>query len=198
MSNQTPDGLAKLPVCPKRGLPIPYANLIGPDGQPDFAVLDSRRVDEIATRRLRGICSRPLAYWMVFLGGPSCASSRCYLDPPMHEECARAALQMCPYLNRQDMGRRRATTAGAVTPAGFTEDKPERYLLYVTRSYKHRVTPDGVVFLPAPAIRIERCVYVEGRLTESLAAVSPTGTSETGDAPAGIGDDRSCERKPLR
>lgn len=171
MNDKIPDRLAGLPVCPRRGLPVPYVNLITAGGIPDFATLDSRSVYEVAANRLCGVCGQLLDYWIVFVGGPRCAADRAYVDPPMHSECAQAALRLCPYLFRQDMKRRRATLPGVGAPIGFTEDKPEAYLLYVTRSYKITITEDGIVFTPAPAVRIERCQYVDGHLAGPLLPV---------------------------
>jgi hypothetical protein len=160
-----PERLAALPVCPRRRLPVPYANVITGEGTVDFAALDSTKVQHIARHRLCGICGQPLDYWIVFLGGPRCADSRAYLDPPMHHDCARHALQLCPYLARETMQRRKTPISEATTPPGFIDDKPAAYLMYVTRSYTYTVAPDGVIFRPAPAVRIEHCHYTDGHLT---------------------------------
>jgi hypothetical protein len=160
-----PQRLTELPVCPRRGLPVPYTNLITGQGDVDFATLDSAKVHQVALNRLCGVCGRPLDYWIVFVGGPRCVDSRAYLDPPMHEDCARATLRLCPYLARETMRRRKTPTSDATTPPGFVEDKPASYLLYVTRSYTYIVIPDGVIFHPAPAKRLEEYRYIDGRLT---------------------------------
>lgn len=182
MHDDIPDRLAALPVCPRRGLPIPYANVITAGGSADFATLDSRCVHDVALQRVCGVCGQELDYWIVFAGGPRCATDRAYVDPPMHHECARAALRLCPYLFRQDMKRRKSTAPGAGTPMGFTEAKPEAYLLYVTRSYKITITEGGIIFTPAPAVRIERYDYVDGRLTllSGPATALPTSADDAG------------------
>lgn len=174
MNSKVPDlseRLAGLPICPRRDLPVPYANATTAEGQADFATLDSTKVLQIARNRLCGICGHPLDYWIVFIGGPRCVEARAFLDPPMHPDCANTALHMCPYLARETMQRRRTPSPGAITPPGFIEDKPETYVLYVTRSYKHTVTRDGMIFRPAPAVRTEQYRYVDGRLTQVPASV---------------------------
>ncbi len=157
------DPLVALPRCPRRGLPIPYVNLIE-NGRPDFSVLDSRRVHQAAAERLCGICGEPLGYWITFLGGPQSVSSRAFLDPPMHEPCAYTALRLCPFLVRRDMKRRRTAATNAGTPYGFTEARPEAYLIYTTRGYRFTVTAECIIFRPAPAVRVQRCEYADGRI----------------------------------
>ncbi|WP_149264271.1 hypothetical protein [Actinomadura sp. K4S16] len=157
---EIPQRLAHLPVCPRRNVPVPYANITTEDGQHDFTALDSAKVVRLAAERRCGICEDTLDYWIVFLGGERSAQSRAYTDPPMHEECARFAARTCPYVTRAHMSRRKTPlTPDTTVPKGFSEDKPAEFLLYFTRSYKHQVTRDGVLFRPAPAVRLERCGY---------------------------------------
>jgi hypothetical protein len=93
-----PAGLAARPVCPRRGLPIPYVNTSGPDGWTDFTSIDTTRVAEVGTKNLCSLCGRPHEYWLAFLGGPAAARTRAYTDPPAHVACAKAALRLCPHI----------------------------------------------------------------------------------------------------
>ncbi|GAA4085280.1 hypothetical protein [Actinomadura miaoliensis] len=163
-THQIPDTVEHLPICPRRRLPVPFVNAMTPDGA-DFTALDPRKVYEVAERRLCGVCGRPLDYWIFLLGGPSSATERAYVDPPMHEVCARHAMQLCPYVARQSMRRRKNPLTPSTMPLGFVEKHPEAYVMYITRAYKFKVTARGLIFTPAPAVRLERYEYVDGQLT---------------------------------
>jgi hypothetical protein len=159
-----PAHMEDLPVYPRRGIPIPYVNASTGDGQPDFAVLDSEKVRTVAAQRLCGVCGMPLDYWVAFVGGPRAAAERRYLDPPMHPDCARASMWLCPWIARQEMRRLPTLRSEAGVPAGFGEDKPEEFLLYLTRGFRYDVTREGVIFRPNPAKGLIRYRYAGGRL----------------------------------
>jgi hypothetical protein len=75
------------------------------DGQWDFTAIVGGRVRDCVLGHLCSQCGKPLGWWMAFVGGPVSANTGCYSDPPMHEECARAALQLCPHITRATMKR---------------------------------------------------------------------------------------------
>jgi len=154
---EIPDFLNHLPVEPRRKLPVPFTNIITESGEPDFTTIDAQKTVECALLRLCGVCGKKLSYWIAFLGGPQSAESRAYLDPPMHEECARAAVKLCPFIAMPSMARRKTPlTRDSTYPEGWTADRPEVFVLYITRKFKCRVPHhDSVIFLPAPASRIE-------------------------------------------
>src|SRR5437763_1050282 len=106
-----PPQLAHLPVCPRRGLPVPYVNQRD-DGPPAFSTIFGERVLACARDRLCGVGAQPLTSWVAFLGGRRSAQERAFLDPPMHPPCAEAAARLCPYVVRagtpQAMKRRRS------------------------------------------------------------------------------------------
>jgi Domain of unknown function (DUF4314) len=79
-----PDTLAARPVCPRRGLPIPYVHTPGPDGFIDFTSIDPRRVAQVGMARACSLCATPMGYWLAFIGGPRAAAERAYTDPPMY------------------------------------------------------------------------------------------------------------------
>lgn len=86
----------------KRGLPIPHVVLRDPEtGEPDFIVNDTRTLLDCAQNGICHICGETLPdndVWM--LGGPGSALDPrgLYNDGPMHHECGRASLRLCPYL----------------------------------------------------------------------------------------------------
>lgn len=160
--------LAARPVDPRRRLPIPHAQLLHPDGTANFAVINAEVAIADADARLCGLCGQPIGYWVAFIAGQSSAQQRAFLDPPMDVECARDALRLCPHLARQRVPRRPdSDNPGVIPPPGFVEGKPDRFALYITRSYKLVVTgPDTYFFEPAPAKTIRWFCYVDGVLTE--------------------------------
>ncbi len=90
-----PEGIAALSRI--GGLPIP-SNVLIVDGKPDFRVIDVAKAERQAKKRLCAICNRKMGQWVCFLGGPGSMQSGAFRDGPMHEDCARYAAQVCPYL----------------------------------------------------------------------------------------------------
>lgn len=151
-----PDFLSHLDVEARRKLPVPFTNIIMDDGTPDFTTIDARKTVRCATERLCGVCGKPLGYWIAFLGGPKSAETHAYVDPPMHEECARAAVKLCPFIAMPSMVRRKTPlTPDSIVPEGWADNRPEVFVLYITRQFKCRVHDDSLLFLPSPASRIE-------------------------------------------
>lgn len=93
-----------------KGMIVPYSVFVGDDGVPDFKVIDHARLVTIVTRRLCGMCGRSLGREVVFIGGEQSVENRVFIDPPMHEQCARYAVGICPFL-RGDIRRLRDVPA---------------------------------------------------------------------------------------
>jgi len=82
------------------GFPVPFTVLVDlVTGIPDFTATDMERWYAAVSERLCGVCGTPLDYWIWFIGGPQSMEIRSFFDPGMHEECARYALSVCPYLS---------------------------------------------------------------------------------------------------
>lgn len=95
---EPPPGLARRPRD-RRGYPITFITWINPEtGVPDFRVTDAERLAMVLRRRLCGLCGVPLGGNVFFIGGPLSVESGAFTDPPMHRECARYALRVCPFL----------------------------------------------------------------------------------------------------
>lgn len=94
-----PEFMKDLPVDP-RGYPIPYIVLKDDDGTAHFIVNDHHAVVRCTRHDLCSICGKPLETLRMFVGGVRNAFHRngAYIDPPMHPECCRYALQVCPFL----------------------------------------------------------------------------------------------------
>jgi hypothetical protein len=96
---EMPPRIARLPRD-RRGYPIPWNVQRDANGLPLFTVNDDRK-HVLALRHGRcPICGERLGRWKWFIGGPLSAfdPAGCYIDLPMHHECARFALQTCPHL----------------------------------------------------------------------------------------------------
>lgn len=150
-----PTFLEHLPVDPRRKLPVPVMNQHATGT--DFTAISGERVVKAAQDRTCGICGKELGYWLAFIGGPISYRSRQYADPPMHPECAEASFTLCPHMA---IGRARRATGthlmtGATTPEHFGLDKPEVWVMGITRSYTYSMQPAQgggvvVVFRAAP------------------------------------------------
>ena len=91
--------MAKLPRD-QRGLPIPVMTMRDGAGRPLFTVNDGATTDRLIEQDRCPLCGNKFhrARWLV--GGPLTAfhPNGAFIDPPMHGECMRYALQVCPYL----------------------------------------------------------------------------------------------------
>jgi hypothetical protein len=84
----------------RRGYPIPATVLIDDNGRPHFTINDEVKRQALIKRDACPICGQRIIGGRWFVGGPLSAFHEhgTYIDPPMHDECAHYALQVCPYL----------------------------------------------------------------------------------------------------
>lgn len=176
--------VAALPVCPKRKLPIPFS-AARDDKRPEvgmFTVADPVKVEQCHRYRLCGVCGGGLGYWIAFVGGSGSASpgTGAYQDPPMHEECAEAAMRLCPYIAKRRVPRRTppVDVLAAHDSDYFIADKPSDgrpWVMVITRRYRTQFekTKDGSMirlFLPDHSkIRFRRFEYDGDDLAEVAA-----------------------------
>lgn len=140
-----------------RGLPVPFIVLRDTAGRPHFTVNNDTLRIKCLYENLCGICGKRLHRGRWFVGGPLSAFDPhgFYVDPPMHAECARYALQVCPYLAAPHYGR---SIAGktftpeeqAAMQTGLVEFTmlPERPPLFVAvmavdQKFSHNVSKGG-------------------------------------------------------
>jgi hypothetical protein len=119
-----------------RGYPIPF--LMMPDSQ---ISIDGEKLMVCLGQKLCMICGKKLDNKKWFIGGQATARNRLFNDPAMHEECARYALRVCPFLSNQEMKYR--TSKSYPEDATFYTDpkfvKPDRsktQVLMQTTGYK--------------------------------------------------------------
>jgi hypothetical protein len=174
-----PARLANRPFDDEFGLPIPFVYAFD-DGTHDFGAINRRRSIQCALSRLCGMCGTSLEYDIAFLGGPKAAESRSYTDPPMHVNCAEAALDLCPHLARHVVPRaereeegdgRRRLRPGVTTADLFAGDRPSEWILFITHHFEiERATAEGgglvLVFHPSPAERLRRYRFEDGQMRE--------------------------------
>lgn len=82
----------------KRGYPIPYFTPII-NGEPDFRYQDQKKQQACVSYKLCSICGEKLTkgvYW--FISGPHGLANGIHSDAPMHEDCARFSINVCPHL----------------------------------------------------------------------------------------------------
>ena len=85
----------------RRGLPIPFIVYRDTDGVPHFTVDNLDAINKVLARKLCGLCGKPLKVGQMWLiGGPSSMfmEDGMFTSPPGHEDCARYAIQVCPYM----------------------------------------------------------------------------------------------------
>jgi ferredoxin len=172
-----PAALEGLPLCPVRKLPVPFSAEWDDSGRAVFTALDPERKEEMIRDRLCGVCGRPLGYWMVFLGDvvSSVPGGEPYMDPPMHEDCALAAMEVCPFIQHERVPRRPAAPEDVLlAPPGSFEGPKRPWVMAVTHGFKmvprRTWSADGegimMVYQPGSIVRTRRFEYREGRITE--------------------------------
>ena len=165
-----PEFWAGRPVDLKTGLPIPAISM-KPDGGHDFTTVNSNLSLEFGQNRVCGICSKTMGWWVTFVGGTLSIASHQFTTPPMHPECAEAAMTMCPHIRLQKMKRATDKHASGVIPPLASPDKPDKWFMGKCRSYEMYKVPTkdggyGIAFLAGKFKEIRTFVYVDGLITE--------------------------------
>jgi hypothetical protein len=199
-AGEWPAALAGLPICPVRKLPVPFSAERGEGGRAVFTALDPEHKELIIRHRLCGVCGQPLGYWFVFLGDEtSTEPGGFYVDPPMHEDCAVAAIKVCPFIQQERVPRRPATPEDVmIAPPGSFEGPKRPWVMAVIRDFK--MVPQlawggsgiTLVFRPARIVRTRRFEYQDGRLTE--VTPSAPGTALQPAQPAALAEHRPLPR----
>ena len=104
----------------RRGYPIPKSVFRDSTGKPHFQISDLIELKRLLKFDLCAMCGAKLKASRWLVGGPKSAFylQGAYFDPPMHDECAHYALQVCPYLAAPTYSKRiedRTITDGSRT-----------------------------------------------------------------------------------
>ena len=127
-----------------RGYVIPVNVQRDPAGRPHFTVNDAAKSLALSLDKRCGICGQELERDTWFVGGPLSAlhvNGR-YFDGPVHGDCGRYALQVCPWLAAPRYARRieDRTVPEELRPAVMHDptmmpDRPEVFVIARTRGY---------------------------------------------------------------
>ena len=156
------DRIANLPVD-HRGFKVPFF-VAWVNGKPDHRIIDSNKLHACIIKRLCWVCGDPLGVHLSFVVGPMCGINRVSSEPPQHLECARYAVQHCPFLTRPHMRRREAGMPDEPVrdAAGIMLlHNPGVSLIWTTRKFSIRPQPNGIVFDLGDPESIE--FWTEGR-----------------------------------
>jgi hypothetical protein len=190
--------MQKLPID-KRGYPVPwFVRWI--NGEPEFRVMDRRRLTQAINERLCWTCGNPLFSEEVFVIGPMCAINRISSEPPSHRECAHYAATACPFLSKPQMTRREVDLPDKQDPARgvMIARNPGVTLLWFCRHHSlmnvrgRAGAGDGVLFQLGRAMKVEW--YARGRpatreeVVESINSGFPLllKAAEEHDGPEGV------------
>lgn len=156
-----PRRMARLPRD-ARGYPIPVIVLRDRQGKPHFAINDHKTIRRIVQENRCHICGQYLTGHparphseprMWFVGGIRSAyhPDGAYNDGPLHHECMRYAMQVCPYLAlrswtgeikdkslRPDPQVRRLMVETTMIP-----DRPEVFVCVCVSTYTYKMLTSG-------------------------------------------------------
>lgn len=141
-----PPRVAALPVD-KRGYPVPWF-VTWVNGEPDFRIVESRKVFLGHTQHLCWICGQPLGRTFSFVAGPMCAVNRTSAEPPSHTDCGQFAATACPFMLLPRAQRRESNLPeGTTEPAGvMIKRNPGVAMVWVTKQYRIHLHPEGPLF----------------------------------------------------
>lgn len=122
--DRIPVALEERPTDPTHGVPVPFA-CERDDGPYSLALLNRRRVIQCALSRICGMCGLSLDNPVVFVGTAEDADRNQFRVPPLHGECATAALSLYPPLAAPVLGYPQWSRHWAlVVTGGFELERP--------------------------------------------------------------------------
>lgn len=156
-----PTRLAALPVD-ARGFPVPwFVAWVG--GQPDHRIVDPEKVRRAYRDQRCFLCGERRGRFLSFVIGPMCTVNRLSAEPPSHLDCARYAVQACPFLARPHMVRRDAGLPDQVrdAPGQMLRHNPGVQAVWTTRDMRLVRAGGGVLCRLGDPTAVEW--YAEGR-----------------------------------
>lgn len=119
------------------------------NGVPDFTVVDPEKWLTALKQRRCGICGLQMHGRVWFVGGPLCAHNRLFSDHPMHEDCAKYALQVCPFLALPKMMYKKRAE-GIDVSVNVSDEKPPRFMLGKARGYRATIVQGEPLLQASP------------------------------------------------
>jgi hypothetical protein len=138
MIDRFPDAPPRIKRLPRsaKGFPVPwFVQWI--DGEPDFRVVDGRKVAPAVKHGFCWTCGGPLGTRKAFVIGPMCGINRTISEPPSHRDCAIFAATSCPFLS-SPQARRRADglpEERREAPGFHLDRNPGAAGVWITKSY---------------------------------------------------------------
>lgn len=106
----------------------------------DFRVVDPDNAIESIVEGTCFLCGKPnkKGPW-AFVGGPKCHALNTFSEPPMHPQCARYGLKVCPFILYPKAKRRQAglTPEEAAMSDLQDPDNPGEWWLHVVTNYAY-------------------------------------------------------------
>lgn len=120
MSALVPHGLAERPRAGQYDVPAPFA-CEADDGTVDLGAVVKKRAIQCALSRICGLCGESLSWGVTFLGSPEEGEDNLFHFPPLHRECAEAALELYPPLEVPVLGQQLVLHEWALVVTGGFE-----------------------------------------------------------------------------
>lgn len=146
----------------ERGYPIPVMVFRDRNGKPHFTINNDYVWLELLRNDQCSICGQKLMRLRWFVGGPLSAFHErgAYLDPPLHRDCMRYAMQTCPYLATPNWSRAiGARTLTDANPNLILIDKtqiPDRPIVFVcVGAIGQTITKHGKLIPNKPYVAVE-------------------------------------------
>jgi len=145
---QVPQRLAGRPR--HNGFVIPYFVAFFKEGRqchekvegavPSFPTTDYSRLLICRKQNRCWICGQGLGAFKAFVFGPASALARSSYEPPSHRDCARYAMQVCPYLTNPNHQHTASQDSYKLKPdervlPDVLPDNPGVSVMWVTRHY---------------------------------------------------------------
>jgi hypothetical protein len=148
-----------------KGRLVPFFVEQSHPGDPDFRIVDPRKITACYERNLCWVCGQTMGIHKCFVSGPMCCINKVSSEPPSHYECALYSVQVCPFLTTPKMQRRETDLPDEflAQPAGIPNYRnPGAAAIWVTRTYRRFYDGmSGFLFRMGPPERVEW--YAEGR-----------------------------------
>jgi hypothetical protein len=120
MTASVPRALAERPRAGRYDVPAPFA-CQDDDGSVELGAVVKKRAVQCALSRICGLCGESLSWGVTFLGSPEEADANLFHFPPLHRECAAAALELYPPLAVPVLGQQLVLHEWALVVTGGFE-----------------------------------------------------------------------------
>jgi len=141
-----------------RGMPVPYVVLKDKEGKHHFKINDTDKSILCMVQSLCGICGKPLKQkdtWMIGGIGSAFDDHGKYVDLPVHGDCGRYALQVCPYMvvrnynGKVDIEKMEKNIPGVkLHNTTVDQDRLPLFVLIQPDGYQIEITPTGFYVVP--------------------------------------------------